>query len=66
VTRTVGGDTCGNCATGNVNTATPPANVITMDSTAAKIGRSMKNREITESGLRLVSVFENDECRMTE
>src|SRR5665213_1459947 len=41
----LGGVTCGYCAMGSVHTATPPANVITMDSTAAKIGRSMKNRE---------------------
>ena len=31
---------------GRVNTATAPASVMTMDSTAAKIGRSMKKCEI--------------------
>ncbi len=38
---------CGYCASGRWNRATPPARVITIDSTDAKIGRSMKNREIT-------------------
>ena len=36
----------GYCATGKENTATPPASVMTIDSTAAKIGRSMKKWEI--------------------
>jgi hypothetical protein len=31
--------------TGNVNSTMPPANVITIDSTLAKIGRSIKKRE---------------------
>src|SRR5437763_917249 len=44
-TSTVGGVISGYCATGNVQTATPPASVMTMDSTEAKIGRSMKKRE---------------------
>src|ERR1019366_1883238 len=41
----LGGVICGYCAIGSVQTATAPANVMTMDSTAAKIGRSMKKRE---------------------
>src|SRR6266446_2698500 len=41
----VGGVICGYWAMGRVHTAIPPARVITMDSTAAKIGRSMKKRE---------------------
>jgi hypothetical protein len=32
-----------------LKTETPPASVITIDNTAAKIGRLMKNREITGS-----------------
>ena len=47
VTSTVGGVTSGYCATGSVNTATPPASMMTIDSTEAKIGRSMKKCEIT-------------------
>ena len=41
----VGGETGGYCASGRLNTASPPASVMTIDSTVAKIGRSMKNRE---------------------
>jgi len=33
-------------AMGSESSATPPVRVIRIDSTAAKIGRSMKNREI--------------------
>jgi hypothetical protein len=36
----------GYCAIGKVNSAIPPVRVMKMDSTAAKIGRSIKNREI--------------------
>src|SRR5947199_6618136 len=43
----LGGVICGYCATGRVQTAMPPARVMTIDSTAAKIGRSMKKRENT-------------------
>ena len=46
-TCTCGGEIGGYCAVGNVNTAMPPASVMTTDSTVAKIGRSMKKREIT-------------------
>src|SRR5262245_30244066 len=46
VTWTVGGVTCGNCASGRYQPDINPARVITIDSTAAKIGRSMKNRLI--------------------
>ena len=53
VTEIVGGDTCGYCAIGNVPIAMLPASVITIDSTAAKIGRSMKNREITARSSQL-------------
>jgi hypothetical protein len=42
----VGGVTLGYCATGRVYTATPPASVMTIDNTEAKIGRSMKKCEI--------------------
>jgi hypothetical protein len=49
VTCTVGGVTGGNCAKPRLKTETPPASVITIDSTEAKIGRLMKNREITGS-----------------
>ena len=42
-TSTVGGVISGYCAIGSVNSATAPASVITIDSTEAKIGRSMKN-----------------------
>src|SRR5689334_17808684 len=35
----------GYCATGSVQTAIPPAIVMTIESTEAKIGRSMKNLE---------------------
>jgi len=47
VTKTVGGVTSGYWATGSDSAATAPANVITIDSTEAKIGRSMKKCEIT-------------------
>ena len=42
---TVGGEIDGNCAKGSEKTEIPPARVITMESTAAKMGRSMKKRE---------------------
>ena len=48
MTKTVGGVTSGYWATGSVNTATPPASMITMEITVAKIGRSMKKRDIME------------------
>src|SRR5947209_5256310 len=47
VTCTVGGVTSGYCATGSASSATPPAITNTIDSTEAKIGRSMKKCEIT-------------------
>src|SRR5437588_11748838 len=43
-TSTVGGAISGYWATGNVNSAMLPPRVMTMDSTEAKIGRSMKKR----------------------
>src|SRR5262249_4684315 len=46
VTSTVGGVTSGYCATGRVNTATPPASTKMTEMTVAKIGRSIKNLEI--------------------
>src|SRR5205807_5738439 len=52
VTSTVGGVTSGYCATGSVNTATPPASTKTMDRTEAKMGRSMKKWEIMDVALR--------------
>src|SRR5262245_19249483 len=51
VTSTVGGAISGYCATGSVHSARKPPNVTTMDSTEAKIGRSMKNFENTERPL---------------
>ena len=47
MTLTLGGEIEGNCASGRLKTAIPPASVIKIDSTEAKIGRSMKNRENT-------------------
>src|SRR5689334_5139059 len=41
----LGGVIGGYCASGKLSTATPPARVITSDSTAAMIGRSMKKCE---------------------
>ncbi len=46
-TCTVGGAISGYWATGRNQTAMPPASVITIDSTEAKIGRKMKKRENT-------------------
>jgi hypothetical protein len=45
MTWIVGGVICGYWARGNVKTEMPPASVITIDNTLAKIGRSMKKRE---------------------
>src|SRR6516165_2912026 len=47
-TSTVGGVISGYCATGSVNSATPPASTTTMDNTEAKMGRLIKKRENTE------------------
>src|SRR5271165_6005675 len=44
VTNTVGGAIWGNMAIGSASSASPPASVITMDRTEAKIGRSVKKR----------------------
>src|SRR3954468_23427893 len=44
-TCTVGGLICGYCEIGSPGKASPPASTITIDRTAAKIGRSMKNTE---------------------
>src|SRR6266849_9642503 len=51
----LGGVICGYWATGSVGIATNPVRTMTMDSTAAKIGRLMKKRENTayaQSGQR--------------
>src|SRR5262249_20379508 len=48
-TCTVGGVMSGYWATGRPTTLTTPAIVMTIDSTLAKIGRSMKKCEITAS-----------------
>src|SRR5919204_6199538 len=48
-TSTVGGVMSEYCAIGKVKSAMPPASVITIESTEAKIGRLMKNRENTET-----------------
>src|SRR6478609_5355289 len=50
---TPGGVIRGYCATGRWISAIPPISVIATDRTVAKIGRSMKNREITASSLSL-------------
>ena len=44
VTDTVGGAIWGNIAIGKARIASPPASVITIERTEAKIGRSMKKR----------------------
>ena len=44
-TSTVGGVISGYWAIGSVQTAIPPASVMMIDSTEAKIGRWMKKRE---------------------
>ena len=44
-TTTVGGAISGYCAMGNWNAAMPPTSTMTMDRTAAKIGRRMKKWE---------------------
>src|SRR6266436_1744531 len=49
VTATAGGVIGGYCAMGRANSAISPVRVMKMDSTAAKIGRSMKKREIMQS-----------------
>src|SRR2546421_620487 len=45
MTMMLGGVICGYWATGRLQAATAPARVITIDSTEAKIGRSMKKCE---------------------
>jgi hypothetical protein len=42
----VGGVISGYCEIGSEKTAIPPASVMRIEITLAKIGRSMKNREI--------------------
>ena len=44
-THTCGGVTGGYCVSGRRVYAIPPQSVVTTESTVAKIGRSMKNRE---------------------
>src|SRR5712691_5751838 len=44
-TTTVGGAISGYCAMGSWNTAIPPTSTMTMERTAAKIGRRMKKWE---------------------
>src|SRR4051812_36369111 len=46
-TSTVGGVISGYCVTGSRTTKIPPARVMTIDSTEAKMGRLMKKRENT-------------------
>ncbi len=48
-TSTVGGVISGYCAIGSDVTATPPASVMMIDSTDAKMGRLMKKRENTKT-----------------
>jgi hypothetical protein len=47
LTSTVGGAISGYCAIGRVNSAMPPARVMMIDNTEAKIGRLMKKFENT-------------------
>src|SRR6266850_7297095 len=44
-TTTVGGTISGYCAMGNWNTAIPPTSTMTIDRTAAKMGRRIKKWE---------------------
>src|SRR5688572_4591259 len=44
-TTIVGGTTSGYCATGSALYARPPSRIVTIERTAAKIGRSMKKCE---------------------
>src|SRR5579862_8090033 len=53
-TCTPGGVIRGYCASGKVKRAMPPISVITTDRTVAKIGRSMKNREIMNAPRKLL------------
>ena len=46
VTRTVGGVMAGYCSTGSRQTEIAPSKIVTIAMTFAKIGRSIKNREI--------------------
>src|SRR5215510_5576621 len=46
LTTTVGGTTCGNSLIGSSGNATNPATTMMIESTDAKIGRSMKNDEM--------------------
>ena len=66
VTDTVGGAIWGNMAIGKARSASPPASVITIDRTEAKIGRSMKKRVNTvrtrESGRRKVPIISHVGC----
>ena len=55
MTETVGGTTLGYCATGRLNSATPPMTIIRMASTFARTGRSMKNFEIMTRPLLAVA-----------
>src|SRR5256885_6119625 len=56
LTTTVGGTISGNCAIGSWKMASPPTMTMTIDRTAAKIGRSIKKWEnfIGASGPRLL------------
>src|SRR3954466_11358431 len=51
VTWTVGGATSGHWAIGSFGSDTTPTITMTIDRTVAKIGRSMKKREITAAPL---------------
>src|SRR6185295_12861328 len=44
----VGGATSGYCATGSLTSATRPIMTMTMDKTIAKMGLSMKNRDMAD------------------
>src|SRR5262245_23144068 len=59
VTATPGGVIGGYWAIGNENSAIAPVRVMTIDSTAAKIGRSMKKREIMAAPLSRQGVKES-------
>src|SRR3954453_12961882 len=53
---TVGGEISGYCATGSTCDAISPASVMMMETTAAKIGRAMKNRDMVIPYLAAVGV----------
>src|SRR5580704_10560995 len=64
LTTTVGGTISGYSLMGSAVSASKPANVMRMASTAAKIGRSMKKAEIFIAASFLVSPGGRGRCRV--